>query len=836
MKTWQFFRMALHNLGRDGQRVWVAFLCILFGVMSLTALNLLSVSLERVMLVEPQANLGGDLWAGRFEATNLTQTEWQDLAALQQAGTITQFMLEAENSDIVLRQPGSGELQLVSLGIGIDPQVYPFSGQLTIQDPPGARLADLLQGDGDLLITRDLAQEKSIHTGDTLLVSDLKVGMPVEMVVRGVVEQTPDGQGDRLYYTLDAALKLSTASQEPGAAAEFATDKVLILAPDIPLAQAALEEHGWWVITTLDMADLSRNNQMFIETCLRGAGILGLLVGGIGVANTMVVLLRRRMTQMAVLKVLGYRQADLNAVFLLEAAILGSLGSGVGLVLGILVSKSLIGLSGRMTNMLLEDPISPALLLGAGSAGLLTTLIFAVLALVSAGETRPAALLRGETLVLERPSYVKLAVALLGLGLAFATLTCLVVGSLLNGLIVLAIAAGGLVGLGGLLSGILWVVARLLPVWGRPTLKMARRSLQRRGLRLVFSMIAMFAGVVTLAFGTIVVKDGQRALAERTIEVTGANLTIVAPAGQEAALEQALEQEQASVEAIATTTEVLKIEQVDPPPDGGDAIPAQVNGFSSPAGYTLTGAEWGSVPDGVYVPDYMDIPFGSQVRLTLVDGSQHQLKVVGSYVQLDYAIHFRWLDGLLMPAELSRSLQMPDTVTYDLRVPPGGLESAVARLGEALPQATVLNLEAYLTRDAQAYHDLFIFAAAMAGLALLAGALLLANTVGLAMLDRRYEMGVLKAVGYARRHILASLAAEYSLVAVLVSGLGLLAVRGFLFAWATQNALVEKLFLRDTLADFGIVLGSTLLTLLTVLIVSWGAVHSSPLVVLNEQG
>ena len=191
---------------------------------------------------------------------------------------------------------------------------------------------------------------------------------------------------------------------------------------------------------------------------------------------------------------------------------------------------------------------------------------------------------------------------------------------------------------------------------------------------------------------------------------------------------------------------------------------------------------------------------------------------------------------LLMPAELSRSLQMPDTVTYDLRVPPGGLESAVARLGEALPQATVLNLEAYLTRDAQAYHDLFIFAAAMAGLALLAGALLLANTVGLAMLDRRYEMGVLKAVGYARRHILASLAAEYSLVAVLVSGLGLLAVRGFLFAWATQNALVEKLFLRDTLADFGIVLGSTLLTLLTVLIVSWGAVHSSPLVVLNEQG
>ncbi len=836
MKTWQFFRMALHNLGRDGQRVWVAFLCILFGVMSLTALNLFSASLEKVMLVDPQANLGGDLQIRHFDGASLTQADWEDLLALQQAGTITQLTLEAYNYDMVFRQPGSGELTLVTSSIGIDPRVYPLSGQLTIQDPPDGRLLDLLTSDQDLLITRDLAQEKDIHVGDTLLVSDLKVGAPIEMVVRGVVEHTPDGQGERIYYTLDAALRLVTASQQPGAVAEFATDKVLILAPDIPLAQAELEERGWWVITTLDMADLNRNNQAFIDVCLRGAGILGLLVGGIGVANTMVVLLRRRMTQMAVLKVLGYRQADLNAVFLLEAAILGGLGSGVGLALGVLVSKSLIALAGRMTNMLLEDPISPALLLSTGGAGLLTTLIFAVLALVSAGETRPAALLRGETLTLQRPSYVKLAVALLGLGLAFATLTCLVVGSLLNGLIVLAVAAGGLVVLGGLLSGILWVAARLLPVWGRPTLKMARRSLQRRGLRLVFSMIAMFAGVVTLAFGTIVVKDGQLALANRTIEVTGANLTIVAPASQEEALRQAMEQEQVSVEALVATTQVIKIEQADLPTDGGDPISPQLNGLSNPSGYTLTGAEWGSVPDGAYVPDYMDIPVGSQLRLTLTDGRQQLLTVAGGYAPVSYGLGFRSLDGLLMPVAFSRSLQTPDTVTYDLRVPPAGLESAVARLGEALPQVTVLNLEAYLTRDAQVYHDLFIFAAVMAGLALLAGALLLANTVGLAMLDRRYEMGVLKAVGYARRHILASLAAEYSLVAVLVSGLGLLAVRGFLFAWATQNDLVEKLFLRDTLADFGIVLGSTLLTLLTVLIVSWGAVHSSPLVVLNEQG
>jgi putative ABC transport system permease protein len=86
-----------------------------------------------------------------------------------------------------------------------------------------------------------------------------------------------------------------------------------------------------------------------------------------------------------------------------------------------------------------------------------------------------------------------------------------------------------------------------------------------------------------------------------------------------------------------------------------------------------------------------------------------------------------------------------------------------------------------------AYHNLFVLGVAMASLALLAGVLLVANSVSLAMLDRRYEIGVLKAVGYSRGQILFSLVIEYTLLAVVASAAGMAAVRVFLWILARRT-------------------------------------------------
>jgi putative ABC transport system permease protein len=123
----------------------------------------------------------------------------------------------------------------------------------------------------------------------------------------------------------------------------------------------------------------------------------------------------------------------------------------------------------------------------------------------------------------------------------------------------------------------------------------------------------------------------------------------------------------------------------------------------------------------------------------------------------------------------------------------------------------------------------------MAALALLAGVLLIANSVSLALLDRRYEIGVLKTIGYSRRHIMASLAVEYSLVGLIATLAGIGVVQVFFFILAKANDIAAGLLAMTPLQAVLICLCGVGLTLLTVLGFAFHPTQISPSVVLNER-
>src|SRR6266568_2463684 len=92
-------------------------------------------------------------------------------------------------------------------------------------------------------------------------------------------------------------------------------------------------------VTTADQA--LKNNQAqvdFIKKFLEIAGLLALLIGGVGIVNTMQVLLSRRKIEIAMLKTTGYRRFDLYLLFGLEAGLLGLVGGVVGAAAAIGVS------------------------------------------------------------------------------------------------------------------------------------------------------------------------------------------------------------------------------------------------------------------------------------------------------------------------------------------------------------------------------------------------------------------------------------------------------------------------------------------------------------------
>ncbi len=824
MTLFHFIRLAVNNLRRGGQRVLVALLCITFGVMALVAMTMLANSIASAVVMASNQVIGGDISMGRKVEDTLRTEDIAQLDALQQSGEISNYTLIAFSSSVMFHAPGSGDMHFVGTSLGVEPGKYPLAGSLTIGEPGNVGLPTLLQQVGDVVVTRDLAESNHLAVGDPIALADLRTGVPLEGTVRGIAYDTPNHQGDKIYYSLDTAQAL--AGGQP------VVNTVIANSDQAPTVSGKLESAGWSVDYEASRRDERTANVWLLG--LRGAGILGLLVSGIGIANTMQVLLRRRQREIAIWKTLGYREGHLRLVFSLEAGLLGLGGSLLGAGLGVLISTGLLEVFRGTSTMLYQWTFSPTPPLIGVLVGTLTTVIFASWAIVVSSQARPMALLRNEPVTVQGLPGCQSVLLVLLLAVLFTALTSLVMGSLLSGIGMLTGILLGLVLLGGFFSVLLWIFTRILPLGGYPLAHMALRSLRRRGFALIFAMIALFIGVLSMSMGMVVTQATESRILGQSGEVRGYNLNILATAGQESAVRQAVQAQNPEKVDVGyrTTLAGLSVGGSGEPLTATDAL---LVGRSDPGDYLLSGADWGSQPDGVYVYSAAGLKAGSQVEATFRDGSTRTFTVVGSY-----DINYRSTNlfpplGLLMTADGFNRVARPDSLTYFVQVAPDQVGRAAAALGSALPQVTVVNLVAYAARFMQSYRNLFVLAIAMAGLALLAGLLLVANSVSLAMLDRRYEIGILKTVGYSRRQILSVFAVEYGLVGLLATGAGVLLIQGLLAVVAIGNRLPASLLLLN-LPSLLLVLACGLgLTLLTVLGVAWNPTRVPPVAVLNEQ-
>jgi putative ABC transport system permease protein len=71
------------------------------------------------------------------------------------------------------------------------------------------------------------------------------------------------------------------------------------------------------------------------STLVLGLGVVGLLVGGVGIANVMFVSVLERRSEIGLRRALGATRPHIAYQFLAEAALLSSLGAAFGLVAGV---------------------------------------------------------------------------------------------------------------------------------------------------------------------------------------------------------------------------------------------------------------------------------------------------------------------------------------------------------------------------------------------------------------------------------------------------------------------------------------------------------------------
>lgn len=217
------------------------------------------------------------------------------------------------------------------------------------------------------------------------------------------------------------------------------------------------------VQTAGELLDQLEDQVVLINRFLTIVGLLALLIGGIGIVNTMQVLLARRRVEIAMLKTAGYQRRDLYGLFGLEAALLGLLGGAIGALVGIGVAAGIQALFERAFRLALPFTLDPGIILGGVAVGLATALIFGLLPIVQAAGVRPTAVLRE---LPEGRSWGSVAGALglvLLLSVLFAALASVIIGDWRWGLAAVygAFLALGLLSIG---FGLLVFLISKLPV------------------------------------------------------------------------------------------------------------------------------------------------------------------------------------------------------------------------------------------------------------------------------------------------------------------------------------------------------------------------------------
>jgi len=171
----------------------------------------------------------------------------------------------------------------------------------------------------------------------------------VEVEVIGVMNRpsaSVPGQDDNRiilpYFTMhklfpNAQENLLIVTPKPGKLAAAIDELRVVLRQDrhVPFNKP----DNFFVSTADQMVDQFRAFTSVVALVMVVLSSIGLLVGGIGVMNIMLVSVTERTREIGVRKALGARRSDIVRQFLAEAVVLTSMGGVIGMIFGWLVSR-----------------------------------------------------------------------------------------------------------------------------------------------------------------------------------------------------------------------------------------------------------------------------------------------------------------------------------------------------------------------------------------------------------------------------------------------------------------------------------------------------------------
>lgn len=391
MKLKKCFKLAFNIFVHSKLRSWLTIIGIVVGIAAVVGIISISISVQQqleerlgslgadVLTVSPgmQRAFGGGFGGGEGRgspgessssttSTNSKNLTAKDVIVIKSVSNVKYAMGQVSGrADVVYSAKTASNLNVN----GIDVSVWKYitteklsSGRfLTGGDMYsvviGKNIADSMFGKEIPLNTKIIIEGKSFKVVG-ILNEGRTIYMPIT-VARTILEDV----GEEKFNSI--SVKIEDVS--------FANETVTAITKKLMLSRGILKEKDkdFTVTNPLSMQETMQSTMSMITLFLVAIAAISLLVGGIGIANTMFTSVLEKTKDIGIMKAIGAQNKDIMTIFLLNSGLIGLVGGFVGVILGVISSAVINIFAGIGTSAIINFPLIIGALLFAVLIGMI---------------------------------------------------------------------------------------------------------------------------------------------------------------------------------------------------------------------------------------------------------------------------------------------------------------------------------------------------------------------------------------------------------------------------------------------------------------------------------
>jgi putative ABC transport system permease protein len=581
-----------------------------------------------------------------------------------------------------------------------------------------------------------------------------------------------------------------------------------------------------------------KDNLSFFNTFLLIFGVVALLVGSFIIFNTFSIVVAQRSRELALLRAIGAGQSQVLTSVLFEAVLVGIVASIVGFVGGIGLAVGLKALLGALG---LDIPASTIVIpatavIWSFATGMIVTVVAAIAPALRASRIPPIAAMRDATIDTSSTSPRR---AVFGIIITLVGLAFLLLGLFGNSGLLYVGLGMGVVFLGVAVLGPM-IAAPISGALGIPIQKfkgvtglLARENAIRNPKRTSATAAALMIGVALVGLITVFAASARTSVNAAIDRSLKADYVITSPGFGQGSIPL---EAQRSLAQLPQVTSASGIRSGQAKIDGSvtqviAADPAKIDSLFDlrPKAGKISELS----PTGIAVLDSTASDngwkLGQKVPITFAQTGTQQFTVESIYTQSGFTNYVIPIDAF--EKNYTDQLDFQVYVSAKGGVTPANT-AAIKQVMKQYPGPKVETRDEYKATQAAQINQFLNLVYVLLFFAIIIALFGIANTLGLSIIERRHELGLLRAVGMTRRQLRSSVRWESVIIALLGTLLGL--VIGVVFAWAMVKALADQGIDKFSIAPAQLLLIVILAALFGVLAAAWPARRAAKLDVLSS--